>query len=206
MAQSLRGRGLNFQRLRRKTQWPEVVHADSVDGISQEGASPRIGFCFRSECRKRSSAICLPNVGQAVARTSVGMHVSYGAQISEGLKSLAAWQAVEEESSTNFWVLLGRSSGLRVEAGEDGRPGRRRDRRSFESLPTASPTTTSISHPLDEGGLVARPPQGNSGRRQGQPKKVKPQPGRARWWNSPMSPLDESARRILTCGSFGSAE
>ncbi len=90
--------------------------------------------------------------------TSVGMRNVYGAQISEELKSLAMWQAVEEESSTNLVLLeqIKRTALQRLEQTVD------QDGDEIETLVESLPDKVAnyqYFHPLDEEDWFARPPQ-----------------------------------------------
>lgn len=90
--------------------------------------------------------------------TSVGMRNVYGAQISEELRSLAMWQAVEEESSTNLVLLeqIKRTALQRLEKTVD------QDGDEIETLVESLPDSVAnyqYFHPLDEEDWFARPPQ-----------------------------------------------
>jgi hypothetical protein len=113
---------------------------------------------FSQRMQKAIERNLLTKRRQADRYTSVGMRNVYGAQISEELKSLAMWQAVEEESSTNLVLLeqIKRTALQRLEKTVD------LDGDEIETLVESLPDSVAnyqYFHPLDEEDWFARPPQ-----------------------------------------------
>ena len=113
---------------------------------------------FSQRMQKAIERNLLTKRRQADRYTSVGMRNVYGAQISEELKSLAMWQAVEEESSTNLVLLeqIKRTAVQRLERTVD------QDGDEIETLVESLPDSVAnyqYFHPLDEEDWFARPPQ-----------------------------------------------